>query len=734
MSASWTIRPVVAAVPAVGVVMLAWTMLEDPVSRWQFAVAAALALVPAVARDGRWRLVLTAVVTAAALSIVFDTWPHTALDRAWTALHDAPAVRAPFDPVEQPSLHGLVVLCAFAAALVASLGSAARRIALVGAGVAVGVGFPAVLLEDRHALLLGVLALGAFLWASVVLSARDLRRGLAGLGLAAVIVGGSGAVALAGVSPGEGRVDWRGWDPFAGSGRTADVRYVWDASYDGIDFPARPTVVLRVRAPKRAEYWRVSTLETFAADRWIENLYPVDIGSARRTLPADPLVPRRDSDRGDWLKQEVTVEGIEETRIAAASQPARVEGGSLGRLVYLDGGVMRATRPLRRGTEYTVWSYAPRPTPRALAASPPRYPTATDRYLELGRARLPGYAAAGREARIDRLFEDDRYQPLWSYRPLWEEARRLTARARSPYEATLVLERWFRGRGGFRYEENPPPAAGGNPPLVDFVEVTRAGYCQHYAGAMAVMLRLLGVPARIAVGFTAGTWKAGVWTVTDQQAHAWVEAWFAGYGWLAFDPTPGRGTLSAVYTLASDSADAVRALGTGRFLDFTPTLPQPTGPVTPAVEPPARDTGFPWWLVVLVGVPLAAAALVVLAKRARRSVRLRRADPRGLAAGVRAELVAALVDRGAAITPNATTSELRREVERVLATPAGTLTDSLAEARYGPEARTSVSAARARVELDRVLSAVSARERPADRLRAALSLRSLRGGLTPSAR
>ncbi len=582
-------------------------MLEDPVAWRQFAGAAALALVPAVARDGRWRAVLTALVAAAVLSIVFDTWPHTALDRAWTALHDAPAVRAPFDPVEQPTLHGLVVLCAFAAALVASLGSGARRIALVGAGVAVGVGFPAVLLEDRHALSLGVLALAAVLWASVVLSARDMRRGLAGLGLAAGIVGGSGAVALAGVSPGEGRVDWRGWDPFAASGRTADVRYVWDASYDGIDFPARPTVVLSVRAPKRAEYWRVSTLETFAADRWIENLYPVDIGSARRTLPADSLVPRRDANRGDWLKQEVTVEGLEETRIAAASQPARVEGGSLGRLVYLDGGVMRATRPVRRGTKYTVWSYAPRPTPRALAASPPRYPSATGRYLELGRARFAGYAAAGREARIDRLFEDDRYQPLWSYRPLWEEARRLTARARSPYEATLVLERWFRGRGGFRYEENPPPAAGGNPPLVDFVEVTRAGYCQHYAGAMAVMLRLLGVPARIAVGFTAGTWKAGVWTVTDQQAHAWVEAWFAGYGWLAFDPTPGRGTLSAVYTLASDSADAVRALGTGRFLDFTPTLPQPTGPGTPAVEPPARDTSFPWWLVVLVGVPLAAA-------------------------------------------------------------------------------------------------------------------------------
>ena len=183
------------------------------------------------------------------------------------------------------------------------------------------------------------------------------------------------------------------------------------------------------------------------------------------------------------------------------------------------------------------------------------------------------YGVAGRERELDRLFTDDRYQPLFAYRPLWEEARRRTARARSPYEATLLLERWFRRDGNFRYEELPPQGSG--PPLVDFVKLTRAGYCQHYAGAMALMLRMIGVPARVAVGFTAGTWKGGVWTVTDHQAHAWVEAWFAGHGWLAFDPTPGRGILSAVYTLASDSADAVAALGTGRFLDFNPGLAPP---------------------------------------------------------------------------------------------------------------------------------------------------------------
>ena len=74
--------------------------------------------------------------------------------------------------------------------------------------------------------------------------------------------------------------------------------------------------MLRVRAPKRAEYWRVSTLETFVADRWIENLYPIDIGGPRRILPADALVPKRDAKPGSWLRQIVTVEGLEDDRDA----------------------------------------------------------------------------------------------------------------------------------------------------------------------------------------------------------------------------------------------------------------------------------------------------------------------------------------------------------------------------------------------------------------------------------
>jgi len=717
-------RAVLAAAPAVAVVMYAWTLLEQPAARGAFVVGAVLALVPAFFADRRVSLATAFALPMAALAVAFETWPHRGARAAWEGLRDAPAVQAPFDPADVTALHGLVVLTAFAFALTAVLGAAFGRTWVVGAAVAAGVGFPAVLLEDAHAVRLGVLALASVLWASVVLCAADVRRALTGTVLAVTLVVVSAGVALAGLSPGAGRVDWRGWDPFAGDG-TGNIRFLWDASYAGIDFPLRPTVMLEIRAPARAEYWRVSTLETFTDDRWIEHLYPEALSSARRRLPPDALVPDRDARTGRWLRQEVTVAGFDDSRIPAATEPARIDGAAVGRVSYMQGGVMLAHAPLRRGDTYTVWSHTPRPTPRRLAASPPRYPAAAGRYVRLESAGFPWFGSPGREHRVDRVFRDDRYLALRAYRPLWEEARRLTARARSPYEATLILERWFRERGGFRYDEHPPVSTS-NPPLVDFVEVTRAGYCQHYAGAMALMLRMLGIPARVAVGFTAGTWRAGVWTVTDQQAHAWVEAWFAGYGWLAFDPTPGRGTLSAVYTLASDSADAVRALGTGRFLDFSPQPPSRGAGTTPTAVAVTDARGVPWWLVLTLAAPAVFTVSILGAKRARRWLRLRRRDPRRLAAGVRAELRDALADRGTTIARDATTTELRRAAERVLRMPVRSLTDAIAEARYGPVARAGRPAVQARSELRRVLAATAAWETPRRRARAALSLRSLR--------
>jgi len=728
------LRPVAAAAPAAATVLLAWSLLERPVSSGAFVVLALLALVPALPLGIRPGIAVGVGAVLAALALAFETWPHRALEHAWVALHDAPAVQAPFDALAFPTLHGLVACTGFALALAAVLGVVSRRPTIVVAAVAVGVGFPATLLEDAYAFRLGMLALGSVLWAFVVLRSGRLGRTLPGVGLAAVVVLAASAAASGGVAPGGTHVDWRGWDPFARGGGTGAFRFVWDANYTGISFPARPTVVFQVRAPKRAQYWRASTLDTFVADRWIENLYPVDAGTAHGRLPADPLVPGRDEKPGSWLHQQVTIDGYEDDHVIAAGAPALVDGRALGRVSFLSGGVMRAATPVRSGTTYSIWSYAPEPGPRALAASPPRYPASAARYLELDRAQFSGYGTAGRARRIVAMFHDDRYQPLWAYKPLWRDAQRLTARARSPYETTLRLERWFRAEGNFTYDEQPPRSVG-VPPLVDFVERTRTGYCQHFAGAMTVMLRMLGVPARVAVGFTAGTWKGGVWTVTDHQAHAWVEAWFAGYGWLAFDPTPGRGTLSAGYTFASDSADAVAALGTGRFLDFDQALRDtPRRPQAPVAAPVEKQQGVAWWIIAIPLVPLAAGCLVLGAKLLRRERRLRRRDPRRLAWGVRAELVDALVDRGIGVDPDATVSALQRTAERALATPCGSLGTALAEARYGPADRAEAAARRARGELVRVLGFARSRERPATRLRSALSLRSLRPRLTPSAR
>src|SRR5262249_21673203 len=140
------------------------------------------------------------------------------------------------------------------------------------------------------------------------------------------------------------------------------------------------------------------------------------------------------------------------------------------------------------------------------------------------------------------------------YTPLYASAKAIVGRAKNPYAAVVAIESWLRDSGRFTYDEHPPQVAG-VPPLVSFVTETRRGYCQHFAGAMALMLRYLGIPARVVGGFAGGTYSDDHWTLTDHDAHAWVEVWFHGYGWLPFDPTPGRASLGASYSASSKNFD-----------------------------------------------------------------------------------------------------------------------------------------------------------------------------------
>lgn len=107
----------------------------------------------------------------------------------------------------------------------------------------------------------------------------------------------------------------------------------------------------------------------------------------------------------------------------------------------------------------------------------------------------------------------------------------------SDYERAVRLQQYFRGEGGFRYTATAPEATSENA-IADFLE-RRTGYCVHFASAMAMMARSLGIPARVAVGFLPGSRNEdGSYTVSLRDAHAWPEVFFSGIGWVRFEPTP----------------------------------------------------------------------------------------------------------------------------------------------------------------------------------------------------
>jgi transglutaminase-like putative cysteine protease len=120
-----------------------------------------------------------------------------------------------------------------------------------------------------------------------------------------------------------------------------------------------------------------------------------------------------------------------------------------------------------------------------------------------------------------------------------ELAGQVTSMATTPLARAEALVDWFRS-GLFHYTLTPPPIPAGRDPLVAFLTDTRAGTCESFAGAFAVMARSVGLPTRIAVGFTGGRNAAGGMTIVrGADAHEWPEVYLgAGSGWVSFEPTP----------------------------------------------------------------------------------------------------------------------------------------------------------------------------------------------------
>jgi transglutaminase-like putative cysteine protease len=237
-----------------------------------------------------------------------------------------------------------------------------------------------------------------------------------------------------------------------------------------------------------------------------------------------------------------------------AAEPTTLPGGVTE---GTDAGTWQSGTPMGPGTSYAVSVYSPQPSPHQLATAGRDYPmNLLQNYLTLqlpappslvgGGAvpvTFPVFHSHGRVSLPQGILRPPRKPVaanaanLSSYARAYALARRLAAKARTPYAFVMSVRSWLSGAHGFSYTQTPPRH---RYPLESFLFTDKQGYCQQFSGAMALLLRMGGIPARVAAGFTPGTYdrNSGRFIVTDIDAHAWVEAWFPAYGWVRFDPTP----------------------------------------------------------------------------------------------------------------------------------------------------------------------------------------------------
>ena len=404
-------------------------------------------------------------------------------------------------------LLAVVPLTAFPV-VVAALGTGRGRVPLTFAFAAATALYAAI---DRRAALAGIEAVplrpapvGATRAAGRDRVGASRRRGLFGLA-GPVLAVGAAAVVLGPVMPGIGRavVDVHAF------GVTLDVSRVELNPLVDIQpqlLTDRRTELFTVRSAAPA-YWRLTALDRFDGRRW---------------SPSRPALYRQDGPTGgdavagtESLPQDFSLSALDSPWLPAAGRAIRVRAAGAGARLDPETDSLVTKKGSRFVRAYRVESHLP-PDP--------------------GEQRPSGAGAALEQpAGVARYLSLPRNFP----RAVRELAQRFTAGATTPYQRAVALEDSL--RVGFIYDESAPPGASVNA-LTDFLLRSRRGFCEQFAGAYAAMARSLGLPTRVAVGFTPGAYDAttGLWRVTTREAHAWPEVFLAGLGWTPFEPTPGR--------------------------------------------------------------------------------------------------------------------------------------------------------------------------------------------------
>ncbi len=274
-----------------------------------------------------------------------------------------------------------------------------------------------------------------------------------------------------------------------------------------------PSVLLRVETlrgtppPRERAYWRGLAFDSFDGRRWSV------ARSERRVLFGDPeigLELGRGSSAAD-LVQRVVREPVPSGVLFAVPAPLSVEG-DLGRILRDRNGGIYASRGLNDRVRYTVASDTHQPSDAELRDDVAEPPRDGERYLE-----LPPLSSAVHRIALEAVGD-----------------------ARSDADRARAIESYLRRTG--HYTDTPPRIDPKDPrsPIEAFLLGQRAGHCEYFASAMAVLARSLGLPARLVNGLAGGHENAigGFVELTHSDAHAWVEIHYRHAGWVTYDPTP----------------------------------------------------------------------------------------------------------------------------------------------------------------------------------------------------
>ncbi len=384
--------------------------------------------------------------------------------------------------------------------------------------------------------------------------------------------------------------------------------------------------VFLVQVPQgRRYYWRSRVLDIYSNGRWSPG------SDVRLTVPEAPLDVKYGNDELNArspVQQRFTM-GLSASRLVyAAPQPQIVDLATRADLMYITNAqgerqsmnisVIRPLQVLKQSDSYTVTSLMTDASATQLRAASASYPDWLIKlYLE-----IPPSISDNTRRLAQQIVTD--------------------AKATTPYDKAKAVESWL--RTNIAYNEAIPQPPADRDPVEWVLFDIKQGYCNYYASAMVLMLRTLGVPARMAAGFAQGTWDDGqqAYAVKERDAHTWVEVYFPGYGWIEFEPTAAQAPLNrqddtpqpnlpsptpaatdtpTITPTPSPSPSATpnnstpQAQTAPQLPTFTPT-PSPTAtPVIIPTQPPPltpRQPGFLSLLLGALGIALVVLVIILL--------------------------------------------------------------------------------------------------------------------------